>query len=271
MFYKSLAVLLLIVSMGVMADEKNTIKTSGLALTSQTQTATGKLTENDIKLKIAAHVPRIQVTSVTQSEIPGLYRVDTNAGIVYMTHDGTYFIEGDLYTFTDNGIKNLTDAELDKKRQAALAKLDPKEMIIFSPPKDKIKTTITVFTDIDCGYCRKLHAGMKQMNDLGIEVRYLAFPRAGLASESYNKFVSAWCASDKQEALTKEKAGESIPAKTCDNPVADQYKLGISLGITGTPGIIAVDGRLLPGYLPPEQLAKELGIAAAVPPIPMAR
>src|SRR4029078_12312508 len=98
-----------------------------------------------------------------------------------------------------------TEAELDKKRQTVLAQQDPKQMIIFSPPKDKIKTTITVFTDIDCGYCRKLHSGMKQINDLGIEVRYMAFPRAGLTSDSYVKFVSAWCSDNKQEALTAAK------------------------------------------------------------------
>lgn len=249
---------LMLLSVGAFATETNAPSQSGLAAAADTNQKI--INEAAIKLKIMSHVPRVEVYSVHQSTIENLYEVDTNAGMIYMTHDGDHFIEGDLYSFTETGIKNLTEAQMDKKRLTELAKLDPKEMIIYSPPQDKVKATITVFTDIDCGYCRKLHSGMKQMNDLGIAVRYMAFPRAGFGSESYNKYVSAWCADNKQEALTKAKLGEAIPAKTCDNPVAKQYQIGQAMGITGTPGIILADGRLLPGYAPPEELAKMIGV-----------
>lgn len=248
-----------------LATSTSNVKLSALTVTTPAPNVnTGKkISEEEIKLKIAKHIPRAIVTSVKQSVIPNMFHVDTNMGPIYMTHDGGYFIEGNLYTFTEQSIKNLTEAELDQKRKTVLAKQDPKKMIIFSPPKDKIKSTITVFTDIDCGYCRKLHSHMKEINDLGIEVRYMAYPRAGLGSDSYAKYVSVWCSVNQQDALTKVKSGEVIPPKTCDNPVTEQYKLGVSLGIAGTPAIILTDGTLLPGYMPPEQLAKEIGIASS--------
>jgi thiol:disulfide interchange protein DsbC len=250
------------------------VKLSALTVTTPAPhvNAGKKISEEEIKLKIIKHIPRAVVTSVKQSAIPSLFHVDTNMGIIYMTHDGNYFIEGNLYGFTEQSIKNLTEAELDQKRKTVLAKQDPKKMIIFSPPKDKIKSTITVFTDIDCGYCRKLHSHMKEMNELGIEVRYIAYPRAGIGSDSYAKYVSAWCSVNQQDALTKVKSGATIPPKTCDNPVKEQYELGVSLGIAGTPAIILTDGTLLPGYMPPEQLAKEIGIApSSAAKIPLAK
>lgn len=219
-----------------------------------------------IKLKIMSHIPRVNVFSVNQSILPGIYEVDTNAGTIYITHDGNHFIQGELYTFTNNSIKNLTEEKQDKKRKAELATLDTKDMIVFAPPKGKVKAVVTVFTDIDCGYCRKLHEGMKEMNALGIEVRYLAFPRAGIGSDSYKKLVSSWCAANPQEALTKAKKGEPVPDKTCDNPVANQFQLGQKMGINGTPAIILNDGRLLPGYAPPAELAKMIGITNDVKP-----
>jgi thiol:disulfide interchange protein DsbC len=272
MLFKKISLgVLVLISMSSFAEQLKTdaLPTKASAL-STAPAATEEIDKNiineaAIKLKIISHVPKIEVFSISQSVVPGLYEIDTNGGMIYMTLDGNYFVEGDLYTFTDTSIKNLTEARMDKKRAEALAKLNPKEMIIFSPPKDKIKATITVFTDIDCGYCRKLHSGMKEMNDLGIEVRYLAFPRAGLGSSSYNKFVSAWCADNQQEALTKAKAGEEIPAKTCDNPVAKQYQEGQTIGVHGTPAIILSDGRLLPGYAPPVELAKMIGVIKEAP------
>ena len=124
------------------------------------------------------------------------------------------------------------------------------------------KTAITVFTDIDCGYCRKLHQEVPELNRLGIEVRYLAYPRAGLESESYDKIVSAWCADDQRLALTRAKTGKKIESRDCKNPVAQHFALGGAVGVTGTPSIIFEDGRLLPGYLPAERLAQQLGIAS---------
>ena len=127
-------------------------------------------------------------------------------------------------------------------------------MIVF-PAVGEARGYIQVFTDVDCGYCRKLHNEMAQINELGIEVRYLAYPRAGVDSDTHDKMVSAWCAKDRQSAITQLKAGASVPTKTCQNAISDHYGLGQQLGISGTPAIVLADGRLLPGYLPAERLA----------------
>jgi len=125
-------------------------------------------------------------------------------------------------------------------------------MLIFAP-KD-YKYTVTVFTDIDCGYCRKLHAEIDQYNAKGIRVRYLMFPRAGVGSPSYQKAVNVWCADDRNQALTRSKAGETLEEKQCKNPVADEYALGQMVGVTGTPAIFLADGELVPGYVPADRM-----------------
>ena len=155
---------------------------------------------------------------------------------------------------------NVTDTLRAGKRKAGLAKVPAADMVVFSPKKTPVRTSIYVFTDVDCGYCRKLHLEMQAINDLGIEVKYLAYPRAGLGSESYRKIVTAWCSADPNTALTALKTGKSLPDKTCANPVADQYELGRQIGITGTPAIVTADGELLPGYMPAAELALALGL-----------
>jgi thiol:disulfide interchange protein DsbC len=122
------------------------------------------------------------------------------------------------------------------------------------------KATISVFTDVDCGYCRKLHLEVPELNARGIEVRYLAFPRQGTTSPSFDKLVSAWCAADRNDAITRLKRGETIPRKSCANPVERQYVLGHQMGVEGTPAIIFEDGSLHPGYAPAADLAKLLGL-----------
>ncbi len=132
-------------------------------------------------------------------------------------------------------------------------------MAIF-PALGRRKASITVFTDVDCGFCRKLHLEVPQMNKMGVEVRYLGYPRAGVGSEGYDKLVTAWCSSDRQDAITRMKRGEELPPKTCDNPVAREYQFGHLAGLKGTPGIVLEDGRMLPGYVSAQDLGKELGI-----------
>jgi thiol:disulfide interchange protein DsbC len=139
-----------------------------------------------------------------------------------------------------------------------LEALDESEMVVFAP--ENPQKTVTVFTDFDCTYCRKLHQEVPVLNELGIAVRYLAYPRAGVGSASYDKMVSAWCADDPNTALTDAKMGKAIPQKTCANPVAKQYRLGDDFGVTGTPALILEDGQLLPGYMPASALAARLGI-----------
>ena len=163
------------------------------------------------------------------------------------------------HELTDTSLVNLAEAGRTAKRQALMAQVTAEEMVVFSP-EGTTKASISVFTDVDCGYCQKLHLEVPKLNEMGIEVRYLAYPRAGVGSQSYQKIVSAWCSADRNTAITRLKARQTIPTLTCSNPVASQLDLGREVGVTGTPAIVLEDGRLLPGYMPAEQLAEALGI-----------
>lgn len=206
--------------------------------------------------------PNFKVESLKDSGLKGFYKVKiVNGPQMYMSEDGQYFFTGALFKMEGDKVVNLTEKDATEERMAKMGELVPAEMISFSPTKPvKTKATINVFTDVDCFYCQKLHQEVPELNARGIQVRYLAFPRAGVGSESYNKIVSAWCADNQQDALTKLKAREDIPAKTCDNPVTKQYELGKVMGVTGTPAIVLDDGTLIPGYRPAADLAKMLGI-----------
>lgn len=206
---------------------------------------------------------KLPVEEVVVSQMPGLYEVLLSDGTVLFTDKtGSYFIVGDLYQATGRNLVNLSDIRRNDMRKNLIAGIDEADMVVFSPKPGHKKTAITVFTDIDCGYCRKLHQEIPELNRMGIEVRYLAYPRAGLESESYDKIVSAWCADDQRSALTRAKSGQKIESRSCANPVAEHYALGGVVGVTGTPSIIFEDGRLLPGYLPAERLAQQLGISS---------
>ena len=193
--------------------------------------------------------------SVTPSVIPGLYEVVVGGQVLYLSADGRFAVQGDIL---DLGSKaNVTDERRGALRSKAITALGEDQMIVFGPP-GPVKHTITVFTDIDCGYCRKMHGQMEDYNKEGIRIRYLWFPREGVGSEGFTKAVSVWCATDRKEAMTKAKRGEAIESKTCDNPVNAQYELGQKLGVRGTPSMILESGEMLPGYVPPTQLAELL-------------
>ncbi len=213
-----------------------------------------------LRAKLKATNPDLEVESVSATPLPGILAVELAGGnFLYGTTDGSHLLVGELYELTDGGTINLTEQSRAERRQALLASIDPDDMIIFSP-KGEPKASVVVFTDVDCSYCRKLHLEMAEINKLGIEVRYLAYPRAGLDSRSYEKIVSAWCSKNPNKALTELKLGNSIPERTCSNPVAEQYQLGQTLGISGTPALLTADGRMLPGYRPAAELAQALGI-----------
>ena len=156
-------------------------------------------------------------------------------------------------------IVNLAEQRRAVSRKAILDRVPIEEMVVFAP-SGPTKAHVSVFTDVDCTYCRKLHQEMADINALGIEVRYLAYPRRGLDNPTYDKIVSAWCSDNPNEAITELKAGRNIPASTCENPVADQYALGQRVGVTGTPAIITAGGVLLPGYMPAADLAARIGL-----------
>lgn len=198
--------------------------------------------------------PGIPIENIAPIDIPGMYAIELSGGAtLYGTADGKHFFSGDLFVVADD-LLNLSELRRDEKRKILMAQQSVEEMIVF-PAAAKRLGYIQVFTDVDCGYCRKLHDEMAQLNELGIEVRYLAYPRGGTQSDTYNKMVSAWCAKGPQGAITQLKAGQDIATATCQNPVADQFALGQQIGINGTPAIVLADGRLLPGYLPAERLA----------------
>jgi len=210
--------------------------------------------EAAIRKALGESMPRAKIDSIQPTDIKGLYEVVTGGSIFYASEDGRYLLQGQLYDAVAK--KNITDDKLANVRKAELEKVGEKNMIIFKP--ETSKHFVSVFTDIDCGYCRKLHSEIKQYLDKGITVRYLFFPRAGKGSESYAKAVSVWCADDQQQALTDAKKGESLETKTCDNPVDQHMKLGEAFGMTGTPMIVTEKGNVLPGYVPAAQLAKIL-------------
>lgn len=206
--------------------------------------------------------PSLTVDAVETTPVAGVYAVKVTHGpTLYVSADGRYFVLGDMFEITDGGYVNLAEQQRESMRAEKLADLKKEDMIIFSPEEQPARATIMVFTDVDCYYCQKLHREVPDLNLLGIEVRYLAFPRAGIGSESYRKIVSAWCAKDPQSALTKLKNRENIPSNQCpDNPVADEFKLGNAIGVNGTPAILTPEGKLMPGYVHVLQLAKVLGV-----------
>jgi thiol:disulfide interchange protein DsbC len=199
-------------------------------------------------------MPSIKIDSINSSEVKGLYEVIVGPSILYISEDGKYLLQGHLIDLEAR--KDLTDEKLAGARTSALEKLGEEQMIIFKPEKSKYK--ISVFTDIDCGYCRKLHSEMDQYLEQGITVQYLFYPRAGKGSDSYNKAVSVWCSDDRNEALTVAKKGGTPEVKTCDNPVDDHMKMGIAFEVKGTPMIVTEKGNIFPGYVPAKQLVKAL-------------
>lgn len=205
----------------------------------------------------------VKIISVNDTPINGIKEVMVDGGrgseILYLSEDGKYIINGTLFDI-ENRV-DLTDQKKSVIRKDLLADIDDSLRINFYP--DKMEHHVTVFTDIDCGYCRKLHAEVQQYNDLGIGISYLFFPRAGLKSGSFDKAVNVWCAADQQKAMTLSKAGETVEAKTCDNPIADHYNAGLSAGVSGTPALVLDNGTLMPGYLPPAQLKQRLDSLSA--------
>lgn len=210
--------------------------------------------EQKVQDAIKTLVPDARIDSITRSELPGFYEVVLGGQPLYVSADGRYLISGALW---DIGAKrNLTEARLAGLRKSTLDAVGADQRIVY--PASQPKHVITVFTDIDCGYCRRLHQQMAEYNNAGITVEYLFFPRAGIGSESYDKAVSVWCAADRNAALTKAKNGEPVENKTCTNPIASQFDLGHKVGVSGTPAVIAEDGTQIGGYLTPEQMIARL-------------
>ncbi len=208
---------------------------------------------------IVAQLPGVDPADVVPAPIDGLYEIALGPQIAYISGDARYLLKGEIIDLTTN--VNLTNERRNLARASLVKEVSEQEVIAFGP-KDA-KYTITVFTDIDCGYCRKLHQEMGELNDLGVRVQYMFFPRSGPGTASWKKAENVWCSADRNDALTRAKGGENVVAASCATPIAVQYDLGKQVGLRGTPAILMENGELIAGYLPAAQLIKRLDSAAA--------
>lgn len=204
-------------------------------------------------------LPGVEADAVRPSGIPGIFEASFGTRVLYVTADGKYALFGDIVATADR--RNLTEDRRGELINKLMAGLPESEMIVIAPAQTK--RTVTVFTDVDCPYCAKFHRDVPALNEAGVKVRYLLFPRTGVGSESYHKAVSVWCASDRVKTVGIAKAGGKIEPKKCDNPVEKHMDLGAEVGIQGTPAIVLDNGRMLPGYVPVQNLLAQLGLAPA--------
>jgi thiol:disulfide interchange protein DsbC len=207
----------------------------------------------DVRARVVSKLPGATPADVAASPIPGLYEVTMGGVVVYVTGDGKYLMSGSIYDIATE--TNLTAERRNGARARALAAAREDQMIIFSP--DRPKMTVTVFTDVDCGYCRKFHGQMAELNKAGVRVRYVPFPRMGPDTESWHKMQSVWCSPDRKDALTRAKKGEQLKAKNCDGAdavIKAGFEMGEDFGLDGTPAIYTQSGDYIGGFLTPEQL-----------------
>ena len=196
----------------------------------------------------------IEITGVEETPIKGIYQVLIGPDIIYMTRDANFVLKGEILDIGNR--RNLTEDVRAESRINLLSSIKKDEYIEFSSNLNK--HYIYVFTDVDCGYCRKLHLDVPELNAMGISVRYLAYPRTGVDSAIGEEMRNVWCADDRQLALTAAKNRERVNSRICDAPIAQQYALGKKLGVSGTPAIFLENGRKLPGYIPPDELIKQI-------------
>lgn len=237
--------------------------TAAVTLLAASFTAFAATPDEAIRKTLDALQVPVPIESISESPLAGVYQVQLEGGRqLYASADGQFLMQGYLMQLKDGKLVNLTE-QAESKAIAAQINAFPKDkMVIFSP--ESPKTHITVFTDTECGYCRKLHSEVPELNRLGVEVRYLAFPRQGLNGPVAKELASVWCASDKQDAMNRAKAGKKLAEAnaSCKDPVAEEYELGMRLGVNGTPAVILANGMMIPGYQPAPQLAK-LALEAA--------
>jgi thiol:disulfide interchange protein DsbC len=195
---------------------------------------------------------------IEPSPIPGIYAVYYgDLQPIYVTQDGSFFIYGDIYKININSISNITEKSVAERRKLILQNIPSEELISFKSSNEQF--SVIVFTDVDCGYCRKLHNQIDEYNSLGISINYAAFPRSGLGTSAFTKMVGAWCSDNPKDSMTKLKNNSPLDISFCENqPVSKQYIIGKKLGVDGTPAIFSMDGEIFPGYIEPEELLLRL-------------
>lgn len=202
---------------------------------------------------------QVQIDHIAAAPLPGFREVIVGGQVIYVSDDGRYLLQGSL--FDVKAKKDLSQSGLAEVRRDLLKTIPASDRIIFAPADPDY--TVTVFTDVECGYCRKLHEDIAEYNRRGIAIEYVAFPRMGLGSDDFRKMVSVWCAPDRRKALTDAKSGRALPTRNCTNPVTMHYDIGQRVGLTGTPMIITAEGVQMPGYMPPDALRAALDKLAA--------
>ena len=240
---------------------KWTLCLAPFAFAATTSAQDGELTKEDL----AATLPGVQASDIHDSPLPGMYEIVLDSDVVYVSRDGSYLIQGDVFDLQER--RNLTEGRRAQARADILASVDPESLIVFGPDSENVRHTVTVFTDIDCGFCRQLHREMDQINALCVEVRYLSYPRTGPDTESWFKADKVWCAGDRQTAFTDAILEDMLPELSCDaTPVASHFQLGRQVSVLGTPTILTSDGVQLGGYLAPDELITKLEALAEASP-----
>ena len=192
--------------------------------------------------------------AVRATPVPGLYVVRVRGQFLYVTADGRFFIHGDLYDSRSR--RNLTELSRRDDRLEVVDAIAPDSFIVFDT--EEPRHTLTVFTDVDCPYCAKFHLEVPELNELGVRVRYAAWPRTPPGTQSYARSISVWCALDQHQAMTDAKAGREVERVDCENPVQEHFEAGQRVGVRGTPTIVTDKGDLIGGYVPYRELVQRL-------------
>ena len=209
--------------------------------------------------KAAELIPDRLPDSVVATPVAGLYEVTFGIQVVYLFEDGQHLLSGDLINL-DQGT-NLTEDARKSGRKSVIDGLDEAGMVVFSP--SETISSITVFTDTECGYCVRLHNEIDQLLAAGVEVRYLGYPRAGVQSPSFDTLVSVWCSDDPQQAMTDAKSGRTVEPRSCKTDIARHMEAAEGVGVRGTPTIVLQDGKTIPGYVPAGELIPMAHAAAS--------
>lgn len=263
MLRSSLVLLMAAIPLAACASETSQGAGSGVAapavVTASVASSLSSADEARIRQALGELVPNVSIEEINETRLPELYEVFVGGQVLYISRDGNTLVQGAMYDIPSR--TDLSERSKARRRVPLLDSVGPEGRIIFGD--EDAAHRVTVFTDIDCGYCRRMHEEIAQYNALGIAVEYLFFPRGGPNTEAWGKSVSVWCADDQLDAMTRAKAGQAVPERSCENPVADDYELGRKVGVEGTPAVYTTDGIQVGGYLPPQQMLQRLELLKA--------
>lgn len=238
-------------------------KDNTLTATTPASSEESNITERNAKQRLiqtlekhfkTANIPA-KIEDAKLTEMPNIYWVKLEGmSPVYVSSDGQFLIQGDVIRLGEKQLSSIGDKIQAVENKKTLAALKKQDLLVY-PAKNKAKHVVYIFTDASCPYCHKLHALVPEMNNKGIEVRYIAWPRG---EEFMPTMETVWCSADRQAAFEKAMAGETLEAIQCKNPVRDQYEMGLNMGVNGTPAIYNTDGEYVGGFMTADDLLKRL-------------